>query len=109
MQCPACPHPGKNIPDDWSKAPPHIRYVPFCRVYVCLGYSLDKSRWMYTLFLMMDANFRAQCKDRGFDDIHLAPGWSYYVEETRYQEHLNARSGDRQDVRQTYRFSVRFN
>ncbi|OJT14077.1 hypothetical protein TRAPUB_9373 [Trametes pubescens] len=78
VECPACPHPGKNIPDDWLKAPPHIR-------------------WMYTLFLMMDANFRARCKDRGFDDIQLASGWSYYVEETRYQQHLDARSGDRQD------------
>lgn len=19
--CPACPHPGKNLPDDWDKAP----------------------------------------------------------------------------------------
>ncbi len=57
---------------------------------------------MYTLFLMMDANFRARCKDRGFDDIQLASGWSYYVEETRYQQHLDARSGDRQDVRETY-------
>ncbi len=56
------------------------------------------SRWLYTLFLMMDANFHARCKDRGFDDIPLASGWAYYVEESRYHEHLKARSGDKQDV-----------
>lgn len=59
---------------------------------------MDTSRWLYTLFLMMDANFRARCKDRGFDDISLASGWAYYVEESRYHEHLKARSGDKQDV-----------
>ena len=37
---------------------------------------------------MMDANFRAQCKDCGFDDIELAPGWVYYVEERAYQAHI---------------------
>lgn len=47
----------------------------------------------------MDANFRARCKDRGFDDISLAPGWAYYVEESRYHAHLRARNGDKQEVR----------
>ena len=22
VECPACPHPGQNIPDDWEKAGP---------------------------------------------------------------------------------------
>ncbi|KAI0730668.1 hypothetical protein C8Q76DRAFT_612418, partial [Earliella scabrosa] len=32
VECPACPHPGKNLPDDWESAPPeqkcdyHLRY-----------------------------------------------------------------------------------
>lgn len=25
--CPACPHPGKNLPSDWGNAAPHIKYV----------------------------------------------------------------------------------
>ena len=53
---------------------------------------------MYTLFLMMDANFRARCKDRGFDDIELAPGWAYYVEENGYQAHLLARANEKEQV-----------
>ncbi len=24
VECPACPHPGKNLPDDWESAPPAI-------------------------------------------------------------------------------------
>ncbi|KAH9851013.1 hypothetical protein C2E23DRAFT_733773 [Lenzites betulinus] len=78
LECPACPHPGKNIPDNWKEAPVSVR-------------------WLYTLFLMMDANFRARCKDRGFEDIQLAPGWAYFVEESKYQAHLRSRSGDKQE------------
>ncbi|KAI0644979.1 hypothetical protein C8Q79DRAFT_1001590 [Trametes meyenii] len=29
-----------------------------------------------------------RCKDRGLDDIELAPGWSYYVEEGRFSEYI---------------------
>ncbi|KAI0326025.1 hypothetical protein GY45DRAFT_1234598, partial [Cubamyces sp. BRFM 1775] len=78
LECPACPHPGKNIPENWRNAPADVR-------------------WLYTLFLMMDANFRARCKDRGFEETQLAPGWAYFVEETKYQAHLEARANDRSE------------
>ena len=26
VECPACPHPGRNLPDGWENAPPEIRY-----------------------------------------------------------------------------------
>ena len=60
---------------------------------------LINSRWLYTLFLMMDANFRARCKDRGLEETQLAPGWAYFVEESKYQAHLKARADDRPEVR----------
>lgn len=25
VECPACPHPGRNLPDGWDQAPPEIR------------------------------------------------------------------------------------
>ena len=25
VECPACPHPGKNLPDNWEKAAPGVR------------------------------------------------------------------------------------
>ncbi|EMD32328.1 hypothetical protein CERSUDRAFT_68683 [Gelatoporia subvermispora B] len=69
--CPACPHPGKNLPDDWEKAPP------------------NKS-WMYQLFVAMDANFRLRRKAVSSDekDPGLNHGYAYFVEETAYKKHL---------------------
>ena len=58
------------------------------------------------MFLMIDANFRARLKDRGFDDVELAPGWAYYVEETAYQAHL-ASAGDQTEVHRCSAFDVR--
>ncbi|OBZ73392.1 hypothetical protein A0H81_06621 [Grifola frondosa] len=77
IECPACPHPGKNLPDNWENSPPHVR-------------------WLYALFLMIDANFRAQLKDRSLEDAELGSGWSYYVEETRYMSHV-AKYGDQKE------------
>ncbi len=25
LECPACPHPGKNIPDNWESFPPELQ------------------------------------------------------------------------------------
>lgn len=87
--CPACPHPGRNIPDDWANAPPEILYV----FYACIqSYPLligRLFRWLYTLFLMLDANFKLRVKDRGIEDIELAPGWAYYVNEELFQRHID--------------------
>jgi len=27
IECPACPHPGKNLPENWEDAPPALQYV----------------------------------------------------------------------------------
>ncbi|KAI0047219.1 hypothetical protein FA95DRAFT_1465725, partial [Auriscalpium vulgare] len=69
IECPACPRPGVNLPDDWESAPP------------------DQS-WLYEQVFAVDANFRLKLKDRNLRDLELAPGWAYYVEETAYQHHL---------------------
>ncbi|RDX40145.1 hypothetical protein OH76DRAFT_1423890 [Lentinus brumalis] len=81
VECPACPHPGKNLPVGWESAPAGIR-------------------WLYTLFLMLDANFRAKCKARGLDDYELGPGWSYFVEETKYQAHLKRHGAQKEQDNQ---------
>lgn len=41
--CPACPHPGINLPDGWETRTP-------------------AQGWMYTLFVAIDANFQLKCK-----------------------------------------------
>lgn len=47
------------------------------------------SRFLFTLFLAIDANFKLKNKDRGIKDIELDPGLGCYVENSRYQEHLD--------------------
>jgi hypothetical protein len=27
VECPACPHPGRNLPDDWQQVSAALRYV----------------------------------------------------------------------------------
>ncbi|PIL23672.1 hypothetical protein GSI_13421 [Ganoderma sinense ZZ0214-1] len=77
IKCPACPQPGKNLPADWESAP-------------------DGMKWLYTLFLMCDVNFRAKLKDHGFDDFELGSGWSYFAETRGYQRHLEE-AGDQDE------------
>ncbi|KAG2127943.1 hypothetical protein DEU56DRAFT_872715 [Suillus clintonianus] len=69
--CPACPHPGKNLPDNWENAP-------------------QAKRWMYALFVAIDANFRLKQKvvSNNFTDPSLSRGWTYFVEEAGYKEFL---------------------
>ncbi|KAG1779216.1 hypothetical protein EV702DRAFT_1216574 [Suillus placidus] len=69
--CPACPHPGKNLPADWKDAP---------------------QQWLYGLFLAIDANFRLKRKAVSNDDVDpsLSEGWGYFVEEDAYKGFLHS-------------------
>ncbi|KAG1906246.1 uncharacterized protein F5891DRAFT_1125633 [Suillus fuscotomentosus] len=80
VQCPACPHPGINIPDGWENSPPDIR-------------------WRYVLFLAIDANFRLKRKAISSDDRNpsLNSGWAYFVEERAYKQFLSEHSTERQE------------
>ncbi|KAG1722798.1 uncharacterized protein EDB91DRAFT_1240183 [Suillus paluster] len=66
VTCPACPHPGKNLPDGWENAPP-------------------ESRFLYALFLVIDANFRLARRNVSSDavDPGLNHGYSFFVKETK--------------------------
>ncbi|KAJ7576314.1 hypothetical protein C8J56DRAFT_1007515 [Mycena floridula] len=68
--CPACPCPGVNLPEGWATAPPESRFV-------------------YTLFLAMDACFRLKRKMVSSDikDPGLGTGWGYFVEDSVYQKY----------------------
>ena len=41
VECPACPQPGRNLPDDWQNAPAETVYViqltSVCYKLICLG------------------------------------------------------------------------
>ncbi|KAF8903392.1 hypothetical protein CPB85DRAFT_1377090 [Mucidula mucida] len=73
VACPACPHPDRNLPPDWESI------------------SAEK-RFIYTLFLAIDANFRLRnaivsTTDR---DPPLGDGWAFFIEQAPYQEHIRS-------------------
>lgn len=79
IECPACPHPSKNLPAGWATPSP--------------------MSWLYTLYLAMDANFRLKLRQRGIkNDPELGPGWAYFVEETHYKAKMET-FGDQEEVR----------
>ena len=46
------------------------------------------SRFLYTLFIAVDANFKLKGKEQHLTDVELMPGWGAYVPEAAYQNHL---------------------
>ncbi|KAG2090914.1 uncharacterized protein F5147DRAFT_748193 [Suillus discolor] len=74
--CPACPQPSRNLPDNWEEAP-------------------KETRWLYGLFLAIDANFRLKRRMVSKDsaDPGLGNGWAYFVEETAYKRYLQSHNG----------------
>ncbi|KAG2353833.1 hypothetical protein BDR07DRAFT_1454358 [Suillus spraguei] len=69
--CPACPQLGKNVPED-------------------LAHVSSNERWLYSLFLAIDANFRLKRRlvSNDIKDPGLSPGWGYFVEEGQYKTYL---------------------
>ena len=45
-------------------------------------------RWLYCLFLAIDANFRLKLKSRGIKDPELGAGLAYFVDPVKFQAHL---------------------
>ncbi|KAI0713195.1 hypothetical protein C8T65DRAFT_528834, partial [Cerioporus squamosus] len=73
VECPACPQPGKNLPEGWENAPPFFR-------------------WLYQLFLSLDANFRLKRRKVSTDinDPTLNNGCAYMVRPGPYKDFLEA-------------------
>ncbi|KAJ7459006.1 hypothetical protein FB451DRAFT_1097561 [Mycena latifolia] len=71
LLCPACPHPGKNLPPGWEDAP-------------------EEKQFLYALFLAMDANFRLKRKDVSTEekDPGLGKGWAFFCDVEAYMKHV---------------------
>jgi hypothetical protein len=96
--CPACPQPGINLPEGWEKASWLAQYV--WHLYSMLLDLRIAFRWLYCLFLAIDANFRLQwgiVSSMNFDP-GLAHGLSYFVRESEYKEYLKPRMDIPQEV-----------
>jgi hypothetical protein len=79
--CPACPHPGINMAENWEQA------------------TGDK-QYLHSRFIALDANFRLKRKNVSSQqaDPGLSKGWAYFVEETAYKNHLDGYKNEREPV-----------
>ncbi|KAJ7310883.1 hypothetical protein DFH08DRAFT_974040 [Mycena albidolilacea] len=80
LLCPACPLPGINLPPDWHMALAHHRFL-------------------YTLFLAIDTNFRLMRKDVLSEekDPGLVRGWGFFGDVTKYMAHLEKHWDQKQE------------
>ncbi|KAJ7818926.1 hypothetical protein B0H13DRAFT_2132258 [Mycena leptocephala] len=80
LLCPACPHPGKNLPLGWEDVP-------------------AGKKFLYALFLGIDANFRLKRKDVSSEakDPGLNKGWAFYCEVEKYMKHVAANWNQKQE------------
>ena len=46
-------------------------------------------RFLYTLFLAIDGNFKLKGKERDIRDVELMPGWGAYVPPVEYKAHVD--------------------
>ena len=97
VECPACPHPQKNLPNNWQDGGAAVVYGYLA---LTLPMLTAMSRWLYTLFIMVDANFKLKLKDKGIPDAHLGSGWAYFVKDDEFESYLQAHSGDQVEVPQ---------
>ena len=47
-------------------------------------------RWLYSLFVAIDANFRLKLKTRGIKDPELGSGLAYFVNTPKFEAHLKS-------------------
>lgn len=81
VECPACPQPGKNLPEGWEAL-------------------METLAYLYALFVAGDANFRTRNGLISSDarDPTLGQGWAYFVSKPEYIEHIK-QSVDEDEVR----------
>lgn len=86
VKCIACPRPGINLPAGWENAPPEMQYV-LCFLLCVL--KLTFLRFLYTIFIAIDACFRLKRKTAGSweTDPPMCDGGSYFVESGPYREY----------------------
>ena len=89
IECPACPHPGRNLPPEWENESRDRAYVLFN--ILTLEHSMTvHHRWLYSLFIAIDANFRLKLKTRGINDPELGSGLAYFVNAPKFEAHLKS-------------------
>jgi hypothetical protein len=86
VPCRACPLPGINLPENWKESDEKcVKPVLYAVSHIC-------SRWIYSLLLSEDANFKQKGRVRRNDgkDPPLGPGWATFVDPKPYYEFISA-------------------
>lgn len=92
LECPACPHPGRNLPQNWDQVSEDKRYVFL--LLSCAQQLRYFPSWLYSCFLAVDGNFRLKLKSCGINDPEIGSGWSYFVESKEYINHISKNTTD---------------
>ena len=65
------------------------RLAHYCMlIFVLFVLQLIFLRFLYTLYIAIDANFKLKGKQCHLDNVELMPGWCAYVPEMPYQTHI---------------------
>ncbi|KAJ7835681.1 hypothetical protein B0H14DRAFT_2363241, partial [Mycena olivaceomarginata] len=80
LLCPACPHPGINLPPNWKDVP-------------------EEKQFLYALFVAIDANFQLARKDVSSEkkDPGLGNGLAFYGDVLAYMGHVRKHWNQTQD------------
>ena len=89
IECPACPHPGRNLPPEWENESRDKVYALFYILTPQHSMTIHH-RWLYSLFIAIDANFRLKLKTRGINDPELGSGLAYFVNAPKFEAHLKS-------------------
>lgn len=97
VRCPACPRPEVNLPQNWHEAGDDIKcvFVSPARIHTLT----EIVRFIYTLVLAVDANFRLKRRavSSAERDPALGNGLGYFVEDSSYAQHVLGHA-DQEDV-----------
>jgi hypothetical protein len=76
VQCPACPHSGINLPENWEQVDVSLKLI--FNVYISICNLCWQIRFLYALFLTLDTNFHlknclqsSEAGDPGFHNHSL--------------------------------------
>jgi hypothetical protein len=95
VECIACPKPGVNLPEGWEQAPPEQRSalsssMPAFRLTL-------SARFLYMIFLAIDACFRKKKISSWKADPSIQDGWAYFVRSLEYIEFVKT-LGEQKEV-----------
>jgi hypothetical protein len=56
-------------------------------------------RFLYQLYIAIDANFKLKAKNRGAKAVNISDGYAYFVQDADYVAHLSKNTDDMKEVR----------